>query len=176
MPGAHKIPQSEEQQEGAPSPSPIPRTSSANTNLKAAPCLSFPLPGRGDRGRMSPWLVLRARLGRFGQLTVKQTSGNSRSVTTRAEQMYSFPNVKMHLAQGLKRSDGKSCFLSSLRLGSPEHHAPAAVGDASRARDGASRAGDGASRARDGARDGASRARVGAAVLAGSSGHRHATR
>lgn len=46
--------------------------------------------------------------------------------------MYSFPNVKMHLAQGLKHSDGKSCFLSSLlRPVFPEHHAQAEVGDAS---------------------------------------------
>lgn len=50
--------------------------------------------------------------------------------------MYSFPNVKMHLAQGLKHSDGKSCLHSSLRPGSPEHHAPAEVGDAGRAGDG----------------------------------------
>lgn len=47
--------------------------------------------------------------------------------------MYSFPNVKMHLAQGLKHSDGKSCLHSSLRLVFPEHHARAEVGDASRA-------------------------------------------
>lgn len=45
--------------------------------------------------------------------------------------MYSFPNVKMHLAQGLKHSDGKSCFRSSLQLVSPEHHARAEVGDTS---------------------------------------------
>lgn len=71
--------------------------------------------------------------------------------------MYSFPNVKMHLAQGLKHSDGKSCFHSSLRPVFPEHHARAEVGDAGRAGDGAGSA---------------------AAVLAGSSGHRrrHATR
>lgn len=71
--------------------------------------------------------------------------------------MYSFPNVKMHLAQGLKHSDGKSCFHSSLRLVSPEHHAQAEVGDASCTGD---------------------RAGSAAVVLAGSSRHRcrHATR